>query len=192
MCVCVSTMTSSKLAADSQDHIFLLFSSEVVTYWKRVANAEQACILCFPARGSSLANWLTVLSASSAQSRFTSFCNFLSTSLNKTLLQDDAQGENCVCQNQILCIIYTQVWVFRNIAKKILIVWCPFSTRGVELPSVTWVHQWFFSQQKRKQHWFFFVLNSFFAAVFEDFFKKSVLVEWLRTTCSPHSRLQSQ
>ena len=119
--MCVSTMTSSELAVDSEDRVFPCLDNEVTQFFKCVADAERACALYFPAKG------LTMSSANSARSHFTSFCNFLFTGLEKnkqtnknkhthkkTVRHDDAPSKNFVRRNKILCVIYAQMCVTGN------------------------------------------------------------------------------
>ena len=68
----------------------------------------------FSAQESTLANRLSVSSATSARPCFTSFCNFLSTSLKKIVRHDGIRSENFVQQNQILCISYALMCVISN------------------------------------------------------------------------------
>ena len=42
--------------------------------------------------------------------------NFLSSGLRKIVRHNDIQGENCVHQNQILCVIYAQMCIIGNTA----------------------------------------------------------------------------
>ena len=105
--------------------------------------------------------------------------NFLSTSLRKTVHHDDVWSESCVCQNKILCVIYTQMCIIRNTAsgpqgfgEVLHLFWfvCLFSShnwiplcvlgqpatsnRGYEAEASTgaeWRAQWISVQERR--HW---------------------------------------
>ena len=108
------------------------WASEVGTFWKHAASAEYAYTPCFPARESTLAYWL--LSASSARSRFTRV-QLSVYGVQKIVCHDDIQNNIFVHQNQILCVIYTQMCVIGNTATFSCILWgglVQFSSRHTQ------------------------------------------------------------